>query len=73
MDGTAIMQGVATGFIAQVFGIDIGIGGYLMVILTATLASVGTAGRSGRLGSLCWPWYCSKLGFPQKGSGWFLA
>jgi len=44
MDGTSIMQGVATVFIAQVYGIDIGITGYLMVVLTATLASVGTAG-----------------------------
>lgn len=44
MDGTAIMQGVATVFIAQAYGIDIGIAGYLMVILTATLASIGTAG-----------------------------
>ncbi len=44
MDGTAIMQGVATVFIAQVYGIEIGAAGYLTVILTATLASVGTAG-----------------------------
>lgn len=44
MDGTAIMQGVATVFIAQAYQIDIGITGYLMVILTATLASIGTAG-----------------------------
>lgn len=44
MDGTAIMQGVATVFIAQAYQIDIGIAGYLMVILTATLASIGTAG-----------------------------
>lgn len=44
MDGTAIMQGVATIFIAQVYNIDIGPAGYLMVILTATLASIGTAG-----------------------------
>ncbi len=47
MDGTAIMQGVATVFIAQAYNIDIGIAGYLMVILTATLASVGTAGVPG--------------------------
>ena len=44
MDGTAIMQGVATGFIAQAYGIDIGLNGYLMVVITATLASIGTAG-----------------------------
>lgn len=44
MDGTSIMQGVATVFIAQAFGVDLGLSGYLMVILTATLASLGTAG-----------------------------
>jgi Na+/H+-dicarboxylate symporter len=44
MDGTSIMQGVAAIFIAQAFGIDLGLSGYLMIILTATLASIGTAG-----------------------------
>ena len=44
MDGTDIMQGVATVFIANTYGIDIGLGGYLTVILMATLASIGTAG-----------------------------
>jgi Na+/H+-dicarboxylate symporter len=43
MDGTAIMQGIATVFIAQVYNIDLGFSQYLSVILTATLASVGTA------------------------------
>lgn len=47
MDGTAIMQGVATVFIAQVYGIDLGMQGYLSVVLTATLASIGTAGVPG--------------------------
>lgn len=47
MDGTAIMQGVATVFIAQVFAVDLTISDYLMVILTATLASIGTAGVPG--------------------------
>lgn len=47
MDGTAIMQGVATVFIAQVYGVDLSIADYLMVILTATLASIGTAGVPG--------------------------
>lgn len=44
MDGTAIMQGVATVFIAQYFGVDLSFSDYLLVIATATLASVGTAG-----------------------------
>ncbi|MDK2917821.1 MAG: hypothetical protein PWQ37_554 [Candidatus Petromonas sp.] len=47
MDGTAIMQGVATVFIAQVYGMSLGLPQYLTVILTATLASVGTAGVPG--------------------------
>lgn len=47
MDGTAIMQGVATVFIAQALGVDIGLQGYLMVVVTATLASIGTAGVPG--------------------------
>ncbi len=47
MDGTAIMQGVATVFIAQVYGVDLAINDYVMVVLTATLASVGTAGVPG--------------------------
>ena len=47
MDGTAIMQGVATVFIAQALGVDIGVQGYLMVVVTATLASIGTAGVPG--------------------------
>lgn len=47
MDGTAIMQGVATVFIAQVYGIDLSVADFLMVILTATLASIGTAGVPG--------------------------
>ena len=47
MDGTAIMQGVATVFISQAYNIDIGVVGYLTVIGTATLASIGTAGVPG--------------------------
>lgn len=43
MDGTAIMQGVATVFIANLYGIDLGLAGYTMVVLTAVLASIGTA------------------------------
>ena len=47
MDGTAIMQGVAVVFIAQVYNIDLSLGVLLSVILTAVLASVGTAGVPG--------------------------
>ena len=47
MDGTAIMQGVAVVFAAQAFGIHLTLSDYMTVILTATLASVGTAGVPG--------------------------
>jgi len=47
MDGSAIMQGAATIFIAQAYNLDIGLSGYLMVIFTATLASIGTAAVPG--------------------------
>jgi Na+/H+-dicarboxylate symporter len=43
MDGTAIMQGVATVFIANLAGVDLHFSQYLTIILMATLASIGTA------------------------------
>lgn len=66
MDGTAIMQGVATVFIAQAFNVDIGLGGYLMVILTATLASIGTAGVPG-VGLVTLAMVLQSVGLPLEG------
>ena len=43
MDGTAIMQGIATVFIANVYGVDLVFADYLLIILLSTLASIGTA------------------------------
>ena len=44
MDGTAIMQGCATFFLASLYGIDLGINELVMIVITATIASIGTAG-----------------------------
>ncbi|HAT41175.1 MAG TPA: dicarboxylate/amino acid:cation symporter [Rheinheimera sp.] len=68
MDGTAIMQGVATVFIAQVYGIDLSISDYLMVILTATLASIGTAGVPG-VGLVMLAMVLTSVGLPVEGIG----
>jgi Na+/H+-dicarboxylate symporter len=68
MDGTAIMQGVATAFISQVYGIDLSISDYLMVILTATLASIGTAGVPG-VGLVMLAMVLTSVGLPVEGIG----
>lgn len=47
MDGTALYQGVAAVFIAQLFALDLTIAQQLTIVLTATLASIGTAGVPG--------------------------
>ena len=44
MDGTALYQGVSAVFIAQVYGMDLSVAQQLTIVLTATLASIGTAG-----------------------------
>lgn len=66
MDGTAIMQGVATVFLANVYGIDLGVGGYLTVIAMAVLASIGTAGVPG-VGLVMLTMVLSQVGLPLEG------
>ena len=71
MDGTAIMQGVATIFIAQVYGIDLGMTEMLTVVLTAVLASIGTAGVPG-VGLIMLAMVLSSVGLPVEGIGLIL-
>ncbi len=66
MDGTAIMQGVATVFIAQVYQVDLSMMEYLMVIITATLASIGTAGVPG-VGLIMLAMVLQQVGLPVEG------
>jgi Na+/H+-dicarboxylate symporter len=47
MDGTSLYQSVAAVFIAQAMGIELSLGSQLMIVLTATLASIGSAGVPG--------------------------
>lgn len=66
MDGTAIMQGVATVFIAQAYNIDLNLIQYLSIILTATLASIGTAGVPG-VGLIMLAMVLQQVGLPVEG------
>ncbi len=66
MDGTALYQGVAAVFIAQVFGMDLSIGQQLEVILTATLASIGAAGVPG-VGMITLALVLKTIGVPLEG------
>jgi len=68
MDGTAIMQGVATCFIAQAYGIDLTTADYLAVIVTATLASIGTAGVPG-VGLVMLGMVLGQVNLPVEGIG----
>ena len=72
MDGTAIMQGVATVFIAQLYNIHLTTNDYFMVVLTAVLASIGTAGVPG-VGTIMLSMVLSQVGLPLEGIGMILA
>lgn len=66
MDGTAIYQGVCAIFIASCFGIHLGLSQQIMIILTATLASIGTAGVPGS-GMIMLAMVLQSVGLPVAG------
>ncbi len=66
MDGTAIYQGVCTIFIACCYGIDLDFGQMCTVVLTATLASIGTAGVPGA-GMIMLAMVLASVGLPVDG------
>lgn len=66
MDGTAIMQGCATFFLASYYGIDLAFNDFLVIIVTATIASIGTAGIPSA-GILMLSLILSEIGIPLEG------
>ncbi len=66
MDGTAIMQGIATVFIANVYGVDLSISQFLMVIMMAVMASIGAAGVPG-VGLILLAGVLEQVGLPVEG------
>lgn len=66
MDGTSIMQGVAVVFIAQAFGIELTLANLATVVLTATIASIGTAGVPS-VGLVTLAMVLTSVGLPTEG------
>lgn len=66
MDGTSIMQGVAVVFIAQAYGIPLTLGNLATVVVTATLASIGTAGVPS-VGLVTLSMVLTSVGLPVEG------
>ncbi len=66
MNGTALYQGVAAIFLAQVFGIDIGLGGIVLLVLTAVGASIGSPATPG-VGIVILSMVLSSVGVPVSG------
>jgi proton glutamate symport protein len=72
MDGTGLYQGVAAVFIANALGYELGLGQQLAIVLTGTLASIGTAGVPG-VGIIMLVIVLKAVGVPEAGIGLILA
>ena len=66
MDGTAIMQGIAAGFIAQYYGVDLSVGQYMMIVVMVIIASIGAAGVPG-VGLVLLAGVLAQVGLPAEG------
>ena len=71
MDGTAIMQGIATAFIAQAYGVDLTLTQYLTVVLMVIMASIGAAGVPG-VGLILLAGVLTQVGLPREAIGMLL-
>lgn len=72
MDGTALYEAIAALFIAQIYGIDLGIGAQILIFMTAALAAIGAAGIPSA-GTVTMVMVLSAVGLPLSGIGLILA
>jgi Na+/H+-dicarboxylate symporter len=68
MNGTALYQGVATVFLAQVFGVELGMGELVLVVITAVAASIGSPATPG-VGIIILAMVLGAAGVPAAGLG----